>query len=74
MEDVLGGAQFVIDPPEYVTFQIDSAGPKEALLTLTNTSDNTLAYKVRRPLGLLSLLRAVSLSAVVVVPGGTSRC
>ena len=54
MEAALGTAEFVIDPPENVTFQIDSAGPKKAVLTLTNTSDNTLAFKVgaRRMCGL----------------------
>ena len=38
---------FVLDPPQFITFEVNSAGPKEAILTLTNTSDNTLAYKVK---------------------------
>ena len=47
MDNPLVDESYVIDPPDYVTFEINSLGPKEAVLTLTNTSENTLAYKVK---------------------------
>ena len=47
MDIPLDDTQFVIDPPDFVTFELTATGPKEALITLTNTSDNTLAYKVK---------------------------
>ena len=43
----LTAAKFMIDPPDFVTFEIDSIGDKESILTLTNTSDNVLAFKVK---------------------------
>lgn len=47
MAMVMQRNNFVIEPPDFVSFELDSLGQKEAVLTLTNTSDNCLAFKVK---------------------------